>query len=151
MFNFESIRKARNKKWAPSLLMLKKLIGVVAVISIVLFILFNKSNMYGNMENKNMEMIAIGNMFASYEYIDREVSIDYFYNLNSNTTYEEIENEIGKPNGAMGSGITILYYQVENQYVVIWFARDEDGKHTNISRMGLYTNTMYIGDIPLKE
>ncbi len=48
MFNFESIRKARNKKWAPSLLMLKKLIGVVAVISIVLFILFNKSNMYGN-------------------------------------------------------------------------------------------------------
>lgn len=98
-----------------------------------------------------MEMIVIGNMFASYEYIDREVSIDYFYNLNSNTTYEEIKNEIGKPNGAMGSGITIPYYQVENQYVVIWFARDEDGKYTNISRMGLYTNTMYIGDIPLKE
>lgn len=43
------------------------------------------------------------------------------------------------------------YYQVDDQYVVILFAGDEDGKYTKILRMGLYTNKMYIGDISLKE
>lgn len=128
----------------------KIFIGVLAIISIVVILLFMYSKMY-RVENKKTEMILIGNMFASYEYIDREVRIDYFYDLDSNTTYEEIENEIGKPNGAMGSGITLPYYQVDDQYVVILFASDEDGKYTNILRMGLYTNKMYIGDIPLKE
>ena len=97
-----------------------------------------------------IEPILIGNMVASYEYIDREVNIDYFYNLDGNTTYEEIQNEIGKPNGVMGSGITTPYYQVGNQYVVIWFARDVDGKYTNILRIGLYTKEAYVEDIPLK-
>ena len=97
-----------------------------------------------------IEPILIGNMVASYEYIDREVNIDYFYNLDGNTTYEEIQNEIGKPNGAMSSGITTPYYQVGNQYVVIWFARDVDGKYTNILRIGLYTKEAYVEDIPLK-
>lgn len=132
---------------------MKKIIAILIIISTVITSLFivNKINRkQGESTSMKIEPILIGNMVASYEYIDREVNIDYFYNLDGNTTYEEIQNEIGKPNGAMGSGITTPYYQVGNQYVVIWFARDVDGKYTNILRIGLYTKEAYVEDIPLK-
>lgn len=133
--------------------MKKKIIVILVVISIVIISLFIRNKISRKQEESTsmkIEPIMIGNMVASYEYIDRKVNIEYFYDLDGNTTYEEIQNEIGKPNGAMGSGITTPYYQVGNQYVVIWFARDEDGKYTNILRMGLYTNEAYVEDIPLK-
>lgn len=97
-----------------------------------------------------VEPIMVGNMFATYEYIDRELNLDYFYSLDSNTTYDELVNEIGKPNGAMGFGITTPYYQAGNQYIAIVFAEDSNGNYTNIIRMGLYTNEAYVKDIPLK-
>ena len=90
-------------------------------------------------------------MIASYEHIDRNIDLTYFYDLDVNTTYEKIVKEIGKPNGAIGSGIIIPYYQVGDQYVVIWFACDEDGTYTNILKMRLYMSDTYVGDIPLKE
>lgn len=97
-----------------------------------------------------VEPIMVGNMFATYEYIDRELNLDYFYSLDSNTTYDELVNEIGKPNGAIGFGITTPYYQAGNQYIAISFAEDSNGNYTNIIRMGLYTNEAYVKDIPLK-
>lgn len=135
--------------------MKKKIIVILVVISVAIISLFVRDALSRKQEDtkKGMktESIIIGNLVASYEYVDREISIDYFYNLDTDATYEKIENEIGKPNGAMGSGITTPYYQVGNQYVVIWFARDDEGKYTNILRMAIYTNEAYIEDIPLNR
>lgn len=124
-------------------------LACIGIVLIGVVIIVNK-NLW---ESKNKYPIAImvGGLFATYEYIDRNIDIDYFYNLDADTTYEDLENEIGKPNGDRGSGLIYPYYQVGNQYVVVWFARDEDGMYTNISRMALYTQEEYVGDIPLKE
>ena len=128
-----------------------KIIGTFVFISIVIVGLVIGYKNLKESKNTDNKAIMIGDMIASYEYVDRNINIEYFYDLDVNTTYKEIENEIGKPNGAIGSGITIPYYQVGDQYVVVWFAGDEDGMHTNILRMGLYTRDAYVGDIPLKE
>ena len=88
---------------------------------------------------------------ATYEYIDRKIDIEYFYDLNANTTYEEIVNEIGKPNGMMGSGLTMPYYQVDDRYIAMLFGRDEEGKYSKIFQMSLYTSDTYVGEIPLNE
>lgn len=121
-------------------------IGIV-LISLVIIVNWNLRES----KNKYHGAIMVGGMFATYEYIDRDIDIDYFYDLDADITYKDLENEIGKPNGDIGSGITYPYYQVGEQYVVIWFARDEDGMYTNISRMALYTQEEYVEDIPLKE
>jgi hypothetical protein len=133
--------------------MKKKIIVILVLISVVIISLFVKNKINRKQEENEstkIEPIMIGNMVASYEYVDREINIDYFYDLDGNTTYEKLENDIGKPNGVMGSGITTPYYQVGNQYVVIWFERDDDGNYRNILRMALYTNDAYVEDIPLK-
>lgn len=129
----------------------KIIFGVLVFISIVIISLAIENKNLKESKNMGTKVTMVGNMLASYEYIDRSISVDYFYNLDVNTTYEKIENEIGKPNGAIGSGIIIPYYKVEDQYVVIWFASDEDGTYTNILKMRLYTSDTYIEDIPLKE
>ena len=95
--------------------------------------------------------IMIGNCMATYEEIDRNLDLSYFYDLDANSTYEQMVSEIGKPNGAIGSGILLPYYKVGDKYVVIWFAGNEDGTYTNIFKMKLYTADTYIGEIPLKE
>lgn len=130
----------------------RKIIKKCIVVSIVI-VLGSVAVVYKNWKEESKEIIAImvGNMIASYEHIDRELDLAYFYDLDVYTTYEEMVNEIGKPNGAIGSGITIPYYAVGNQYVAIWFARDKDGMFTNIVKMELYTADTYIGEIPLKE
>lgn len=102
-------------------------------------------------ENMGTRAILVGNMIASYEYIDRNIDLDYFYELDDSTTYEEMVNEIGKPNGAMGSGVTMPYYETGDRYVAIWFARNENGAYTNILEISLYTSTTYVGEIPLNE
>lgn len=131
--------------------MKKKIIFGMLVFIIIVLISF--VIVYKNLKEESMgtQAIIIGNMIASYKYIDRNLDLAYFYDLNVNTTYKEMVNEIGKPNGAIGSGITIPYYKVGNQYVVIWFASDEDGTYTNILEMRLYTSDTYVGDIPLKD
>lgn len=129
-----------------------KIIKKCIVVSIVI-VLGSAAVVYKNWKEQSKEPIAImvGNMIASYEHIDRELDLAYFYDLDAYTTYEEMVNEIGKPNGAIGSGITIPYYKVGNQYVAIRFARAEDGMFTHIFKMNLYTADIYIGEIPLKE
>lgn len=102
-------------------------------------------------ENMGTGAILVGNMMASYEHIDRNIDLEYFYDLDDSTTYEEMVNEIGKPNGAMGSGVTIPYYEVGDQYVAIWYARDKNGAYTKILKIKIYSSATYIGDIPLKE
>lgn len=97
------------------------------------------------------QAIMVGNTFATYENFDRELDIDYFYNLDCDTTYSKIENEIGKPNGGVGSGLVRPYYQVGDQYVVMCFSLNDEGQYDKLSEMSLYTKEQYIGDIPMKQ
>ncbi|MDE5748086.1 MAG: hypothetical protein K2I21_10990, partial [Acetatifactor sp.] len=109
----------------------------IIIVTIIFVIVYKDSK---EKESMSTKAVMIGNMIASYEYIDRNIDLTYFYDLDANTTYEKMVNEIGKPNGAMGSGIITPYYRVGEQYVVIWFASDEDGTYTNILKMRLYTS-----------
>lgn len=94
--------------------------------------------------------IMVGGLPASYESIDRELDINYFYGLARGTTYQEIEEEIGRPNGGRGSGLVRSYYQVGEQYVVMDFSLDEEGGYDELSGMSLYSGEEYLGEIPLK-
>lgn len=92
----------------------------------------------------------VGGLPASYESIDRKLDINYFYGLARGTTYQEIEEEIGRPNGGRGSGLVRPYYQVGEQYVVMDFSLDEEGGYDELSGMSLYSGEEYLGEIPLK-
>lgn len=122
---------------------------VLCFMMIGLCIVLKNNEMKRNSEMEVKE-IMVGNMVATYEYIDRDIPIEYFYDLNSSTTYSEIKNTIGKPNGARGSGIVEPYYQVGDQYVVIWFSHNESGEYDKILGMYLYTRDKFVEEIPLK-
>lgn len=48
-----------------------------------------------------------------------EIPEDYFFNLDSDMTYDELVSEIGEPNGTVGSGIVRWYWRIgEDKYVV---------------------------------
>lgn len=120
---------------------------------VVVISVFEVDRKYEKQEEKSemkLNSIMVGNVFATYENIDRELDIEYFYDLNCNTTYQEIENEIGKPNGGMGSGLVRPYYQVGDQYVVMDFTLNEEGNYDRLSGMSLYTKEKYVDDIPFK-
>ncbi|MDE6687211.1 MAG: hypothetical protein K2K17_07840 [Lachnospiraceae bacterium] len=69
----------------------------------------------------------ISGLLASYKYIDRDIELEYFYDLDNTSTYEQILEEIGEPNGQVGSGIVYKYYEIDdNLYVVIYFYGSEN-------------------------
>lgn len=48
-----------------------------------------------------------------------EIPEDYFFNLDSDMTYDELVSEIGEPSGTVGSGIVRWYWRIgEDKYVV---------------------------------
>lgn len=76
-----------------------------------------------NAENSNY----IAGLLASYKYIDRDIELEYFYELDNTSTYEQILEEIGEPNGQVGSGIVYKYYEIDdNLYVIIDFSGSEN-------------------------
>ena len=132
---------------------LKYVISSIVLFSMVALLVFCKDKWNKKLEDsQKMETkaVVIGNMCATYEKIDRELTMDYFYDLDNNTTYQQVESEIGKPNGGMGSGLVKPYYQVGDQYVVMWFSLTEEGEYDKLLRMCQYTNEEYLNDIPLK-
>lgn len=51
-----------------------------------------------------------------------EIPEDYFQNLNSTMTYDELISEIGEPSGVVGSGIVREYWRIdEDRYAVCEF------------------------------
>lgn len=78
-------------------------------------------------EEDNMKnAIYVTGMLATYQYIDREVNLEYFYKLNNMCTCEQIIEEIGEPNGQYGSGFTYKYYEIGNDlYVSILFSDND--------------------------
>lgn len=67
-----------------------------------------------------------------YEDIDRVLTKADFMNIELGSTMEEIEEQIGKPNGWIGSGIPCPYYSIKRdllkkQQYVILIIRPVDG------------------------
>lgn len=90
----------------------------------------------------NIKAIQVGGLVASWEYVERDVDLDYFYQLDGTTTYEQIEEEIGKPNGGRGSGLVLPYYQVNgNQFIVMSFSLDEYGEYYKVGAIYLCNHT----------
>lgn len=82
----------------------------------------------------------VGSTVAIWEYIERDIQLDYFYHLDSKATYEQVRKEIGEPNGMRGSDTVLPYYQVDDDlYVVISFSMDESGEYDKIETMLLCT------------
>lgn len=49
-------------------------------------------------ESSNKEKTDfVGGTVATWEYIERDIPLDYFYHLDSKATYEQIRKEIGEP------------------------------------------------------
>ena len=73
--------------------------------------------------------IMVQGLIASWEYRDRDVSLDYFYQLDHKVTYKQIVEEIGWPNGCRGSGIVLPYWQIDRDlFAVMFFSLDESGE-----------------------
>lgn len=51
---------------------------------------------------------------TKYTYYNRSLSEKDFYQFDYNTTYEEIVEHFGLPNGVVGSGILLPYYELNN-------------------------------------
>lgn len=82
----------------------------------------------------------VGGLIATWKYIEREINLEYFYQLDNTTTYQQIEEEIGEPNGARGSGLVFPYYQIDNNlYIVASFSLDEDGEYDKLGMLLLCT------------
>lgn len=87
-------------------------------------------------EMENMRTDKVGGLIATWKYVEREIDLDYFYQLDNTTTYKQIEEEIGEPNGVRGSGLIFPYYQIDNNlYVVVSFSLDEEGEYDKVGML----------------
>ena len=90
----------------------------------------------------------VGGLIATWKYIEREINLEYFYQLDNTTTYQQIEEEIGEPNGSRGSGLIFPYYQIDNNlYVVASFSLNEDGRYDKVGMLLLCTQDEVIEKI----
>lgn len=47
----------------------------------------------------------VSGILASYMHFDMKINLEYFYELDNASTYKQILEEIGEPNGQFGSGM----------------------------------------------
>ena len=92
------------------------------------------------------EHIEIFGNVASYRFIDRNVDLDYFRTLDSETTYDDVEKVVGKPNGIIFS-TGALYYETNGMYVVVYYFINDDGIYENIRSITLWTNKDIVENI----
>lgn len=126
----------------------KKLILLILIVFIatVIVTVAGKDKYFQGGQSK-MQIIKVGGLIATYEYIRRDVDIEYFYSLDNTTTYSQIEKAIGKPNGGRGSGIVLPYYEVDDMYVVIDFCYDKNGDYDKVVRVDLCDSQEFIKNI----
>lgn len=92
------------------------------------------------------DLIEIGGSMATYTYVDRYVDLYYFFALNNTSSREEVEGEIGKPNGVHFS-TGFPYYEVYDGYIAIHYSK-EDNK---VREILLYSQYEVRGIIYLDE
>ena len=91
-------------------------------------------------EMENMRTDKVGGLIATWKYVEREIDLDYFYQIDNATTYKQMEEAIGEPNGVRGSGLIFPYYQIDNNlFVVVSFSLDEEGEYDKVGMLLLCT------------
>lgn len=129
-----------NKKNVKYSVVIVLMLGIVSAIFIV--------NRLSQKEIDNMKVIQVGGLVATWEDVEREINIEYFYQLDSTITYAQIEEEIGKPNGYRGSGLVLPYYQIsKNKFIVISFSLDEYGKYDKVGMICLCNKKEVLKEI----
>ena len=78
----------------------------------------------------------------------RDIKLEYFYELNETSTYEQILEEIGEPNGQVGSGMIYKYYEIDNNlYVSSLFLSSENKVYDKITLIRLCTQERVLDTI----
>lgn len=106
----------------------KKTLGVITFVLVVCSMLIMIYKEQGTREEAKLvlpfDLIEVGGTMATYTYFDRYIDLNYFYTLDSNSTCEEVEKKLGKPNGVLLS-TEYPYYEVKKMYVAIHYSKDE--------------------------
>ena len=110
---------------------------LVILVSVIIIVYIAHEN-----KKKDMQPICVEGLIASYEYIDRDISLEYFYKLDNTSTYNQIVEDIGIPNGYRGSGLILPYYEVDKLYVVISFRN-----YTTVGEIFLCSNKERLDQI----
>lgn len=72
---------------------------------------------------KNTDFVTINYTLAQYEFHFRMISSGYFSKIKKGTTIDELKKKIGEPNGTVGFGAVIPYYEtIDGKYVLIMHA-----------------------------
>ena len=72
---------------------------------------------------KNTDFVTINSTLAQYEFHFRMISSGYFSKIKKGTTIDELKEKIGEPNGTVGFGAVIPYYEtIDGKYVLIMHA-----------------------------
>lgn len=72
---------------------------------------------------KNTDFVTINSTLAQYEFHFRMISSGYFSKIKKGTTIDELKKKIGEPNGTVGFGAVIPYYEtIDGKYVLIMHA-----------------------------
>lgn len=72
---------------------------------------------------KNTDFVTINSTPAQYEFHFRMISSGYFSKIKKGTTIDELKEKIGDPNGTVGFGTVIPYYEtIDGKYVLVMHA-----------------------------
>ena len=74
-----------------------------------------------NYLKKNADKKTVYNRQASYKYYERKLTVKDFEQLDYTTTYKEMVEKLGEPNGSGGEGWVWDYYELEDGCFVICF------------------------------
>lgn len=118
----------------------KKMIYRWTSLSILFIAIFGGIGVILNYEEISMRTSKVGGMIATWKYIERDIDLNYFYQLDNAISYKQITEEIGEPNGARGSGLIWPYYQIDdNLYVVASYSIDKEGRYDKVGMLLLCT------------
>lgn len=113
------------------------LVSLISIFAVSISTAFAYKN-YSDVNN--MRTNKVGGLIATWKYIERDVDLSYFYQLDNTVTYKQIEEEIGEPNGVRGSGLGCPYYQVNyNLYIVASYSLDQEGEYNKVGALFLCT------------
>ena len=83
--------------------------------------------------NNSATFVFPGGGFATYKYIDRNLTLNDFVDIKIGMTYKDITDKLGEPNGIYGAGIQWPFYEtVDKTYIVLWVGLEPDSKLGNI-------------------
>ena len=104
---------------------MKKIFAVILIIVVVVFALMGiRYYKYSEMKKQygaTDGLLKINGIPVMWEYVPRKkiYSIEYFKKIDDNYSYDDIVNDVGKPNGWRGSGISNPFWLVDGKCILV--------------------------------